>query len=828
MNRKLFKYFFLLLLLLSQLAVFVPTVKAQSEVTVTYDGPSNIMALTGGTEESPIDNVFWEFWNASYIHGWNVSSQTNENATTGIDKANQQFLFDCMLQIGDGENETWVTDSYVSVAFADGMDGWTYSSCAINVEENASFVMGKVVDEDTKVVYGGVHFTHLEGTVTGAYLIGCNQLATQFHLYACSFNGPNTVGMRLSVKNGSRLWHCSFTNVALSQSTAITNSATDIYACWTTGGETTTGTAWVYPRGNIEDFLIADWGYGLYLPYKGPENWYRNLKFRNIQTKEINEVGDPFNDQHFINPDYDQFRIKYSLYSSCKYWLEWDYDIHVQASNQAPIENANVTVWYGVGEMSYSHEEYLYVDGYEEYDREWTETGADPWLDALDYPTNYISTTTHGAKHGDFTFENSTTMYDRVTIQVYVQGDAPVICQLYLYYWDGTAWRSAIAEVPDSWGWLNFTATYIDTLEKLNGLQVYLRARLIPSGSIEVDCVRVDLESGTMVYDEAFSELTDANGDIDTKTLIEGYFSKATSGTLQTYNPCNLTVTYGNYTTYTTKFNLTEKTDWTIALSELPPPVARFTYSPSNPQPQQTITFSATESISYDGITSYFWNFGDGANGTGETTTHSYSSAGSYPVSLTVTDSHNLNDTMTQTITVRAPPTVYYPPTPSKQYDLTVLVFDQYCYPIEGVDVEIYLYSQLILSGKTDEYGAFIAKRQTANRDYLVKVTYENRAQETTVLLDRDKTVTFEYALITFDIVLSMFERNWLFILLAVVVACMLTIKWKTGWVILLVLATIVVTFYADYRMFPLQFKLFFNIIVMGVSALIVKARHNM
>lgn len=269
----------------------------------------------------------------------------------------------------------------------------------------------------------------------------------------------------------------------------------------------------------------------------------------------------------------------------------------------------------------------------------------------------------------------------------------------------------------------------------------------------------------------------------------------------------------------------------TIVVSAISAPIARFTYSPSNPQPQETITFNATESISYDGIVSYFWNFGDGANTTGETATHSYSSAGSYPVNLTVTDNQGLNDTITHIITVEAPPPLPPPPpppvyyAPAKQYDLTVLVKDQYRYPLESVDVEIYLNSRLILSGKTDEYGAFIAKRQTGTKTYLVKVTYEDRTQETTVLLDRDKTVTFEYALITFDIVFTMFERNWLLVVLVVVVAGMLTLRWERIWAMLLVLACLPIIFYADYMMFPLQFKLFFTIITMGVGALLTKAR---
>lgn len=332
---------------------------------------------------------------------------------------------------------------------------------------------------------------------------------------------------------------------------------------------------------------------------------------------------------------------------------------------------------------------------------------------------------------------------------------------------------------------------------------------------------------------------TDANGQISQQKLVYKYMNDTrVSGagiydaSIDTYygSPYHIEITnVTGYQDYNANFTLSEKTDWTIALSELPSPVARFTYAPSNPEPSETITFNATESISYDGITSY-WNFGDGANATGETATHSYSSAGSYPVNLTVTDNQNLTDTITHVVTVTAPtpPPPYYPPSyvPSvKEYDLSVLVFDQYRYAIESVDVEIYLSNTLILSGKTDEYGAFIAKRQLANQEYLVKVTYDDRPQEATVLLDRDKSVTFEYALITFDMFSKMIERNWLLVLLVIVVAGMVTLRWKTGWTILLILGSLAVTFYTDYQMFPLQFKLFFNIITMSTGGVVVLAK---
>lgn len=84
---------------------------------------------------------------------------------------------------------------------------------------------------------------------------------------------------------------------------------------------------------------------------------------------------------------------------------------------------------------------------------------------------------------------------------------------------------------------------------------------------------------------------------------------------------------------------------------------ASFSYSPSPPQTGQLATFTASAS----GGTSpyaFSWSFGDGSNGTGSSVTHTYSSAGSYAVSLTVKDSGSPQHTVVSqsTVTVSSPP----------------------------------------------------------------------------------------------------------------------------------------------------------------------------
>lgn len=89
------------------------------------------------------------------------------------------------------------------------------------------------------------------------------------------------------------------------------------------------------------------------------------------------------------------------------------------------------------------------------------------------------------------------------------------------------------------------------------------------------------------------------------------------------------------------------------------PPVASFTVTPNN----LSVALNATSSSDPDGsITFYAWTFGDGVSGNGVTTSHTYAAAGTYTITLQVTDNLGARSQSITSVTVSSVPVVNPPP----------------------------------------------------------------------------------------------------------------------------------------------------------------------
>ena len=83
------------------------------------------------------------------------------------------------------------------------------------------------------------------------------------------------------------------------------------------------------------------------------------------------------------------------------------------------------------------------------------------------------------------------------------------------------------------------------------------------------------------------------------------------------------------------------------------PPTASFTATPSSGRAPLAVAFNASASADAEApIASYAWDFGDGSTGIGATVNHTYTTAGNYTATLTVTDAGGLTASTTRAVAV--------------------------------------------------------------------------------------------------------------------------------------------------------------------------------
>ncbi len=124
---------------------------------------------------------------------------------------------------------------------------------------------------------------------------------------------------------------------------------------------------------------------------------------------------------------------------------------------------------------------------------------------------------------------------------------------------------------------------------------------------------------------------------------------------------------YTTYGTFNVTLTVTDDESFTATASRdvvvHAPPIASFTATPNPAIVWATVTFNASASRDPDGnIVTYAWDFGDLTIGSGAITSHPYGSAGTYTVTLNVTDNDSLNGTTYHDIVVQTPPPGPRPP----------------------------------------------------------------------------------------------------------------------------------------------------------------------
>ncbi len=115
----------------------------------------------------------------------------------------------------------------------------------------------------------------------------------------------------------------------------------------------------------------------------------------------------------------------------------------------------------------------------------------------------------------------------------------------------------------------------------------------------------------------------------------------------------------GNYTIHilvTDNFGATDEASMSIEVLNRAPTAAvalKYVYADTG----QSVKFDATSSADpEDGALTYLWEFGDGANGTGKVTNHTYSSPGDFEARLTVSDEFGASSNVTIEVNILGAP----------------------------------------------------------------------------------------------------------------------------------------------------------------------------
>ena len=108
----------------------------------------------------------------------------------------------------------------------------------------------------------------------------------------------------------------------------------------------------------------------------------------------------------------------------------------------------------------------------------WTRTGDSPWLNATDYPTNYIKTIVTGDRIGNFAFADvPPTQISSAKLRIKCWSGTELNDGINIYVNDGTQWSSAFtvsptsAAAPGSYVEVDVTS-FLDTYSKINAAQM--------------------------------------------------------------------------------------------------------------------------------------------------------------------------------------------------------------------------------------------------------------------------------------------------------------------------------------------------------------------
>jgi len=161
-------------------------------MAITYNSSTNTIIVTGYTEESPC--TFEDIYQADVSNGWGVVNKQGDN----------QYLFDCRLQIGDGVNETWFADSLKQITFTATSTSGSNQKL-FDIKENAYFRLGVCTSDEDKTTEDGCSLSYL-GTDNPFFIYS----DVPVEIYSCIFSSPNGYAQIRTLSSNSKIYNTIF------------------------------------------------------------------------------------------------------------------------------------------------------------------------------------------------------------------------------------------------------------------------------------------------------------------------------------------------------------------------------------------------------------------------------------------------------------------------------------------------------------------------------------------------------------------------------------------------------------------------------------------
>lgn len=160
--------------------------------TITYDIATNTVTCTGGSASTPI--TFQDIYNAV----------ANDSLVSCIEN---QFYFNCRVQIGDFGTATYFADTNKQIEFASGLIT-TWEQWVFSVTNNAHCTLGTVVNAANKVTTNGCSIRCNDPYLPRFGSMYSSSIDTNF--YSCRFSGTFETECRIN-------WNCYYGESARSE-----------------------------------------------------------------------------------------------------------------------------------------------------------------------------------------------------------------------------------------------------------------------------------------------------------------------------------------------------------------------------------------------------------------------------------------------------------------------------------------------------------------------------------------------------------------------------------------------------------------------------------